>query len=191
MTPQSNIAVNPRPDGSGAESKNVLQHIHLSRIQEGMVGETLRRRLKMTRGSTPAHEALLNIFVAAGHIRVRFDQACAEHDITTAQFNVLRILRGTHPGGYARCDIVGRMLDRAPDVTRLIDRLEARGLVERDRSTEDRRRSVTTITAKGLELLDRMEPNIEALNRHVEERLSPEDRRELSRILELLYESED
>ena len=147
-----------------------------------MVGETLRRRLKMTRGSTPAHEALLNIFVAAGHIRVRFDQACAEHDITTAQFNVLRILRGTHPGGYARCDIVGRMLDRAPDVTRLIDRLEARGLVERDRSTED---------AKGLELLDRMEPNIEALNRHVEERLSPEDRRELSRILELLYESED
>ncbi len=155
------------------------------------MGEVLRRRLKMTRTSGPAHEAVLNLLVAAGHMRQRFDRACEEHGVTTGQYNVLRILRGAHPDGYARCEIAVRMLERSPDVTRLIDRLEERGLVERDRSSEDRRRSVTRITEKGLKLLDRLQPDIDALDRYVEERLPTEDRRELSRILERLYESED
>lgn len=155
------------------------------------MGEILNKRLLLTRVSSPAHEAVLNLLVAAGHIRERFDRVCADHDITTGQYNVLRILRGAEPHGYARCDVAKRMIERAPDVTRLIDRLEARGLVERDRSSEDRRRSVTRITDKGLKLLDRLQPGIEALNRHVEERLPADDRRELSRILERLYESED
>jgi DNA-binding MarR family transcriptional regulator len=155
------------------------------------MGETLNKRLLMSRSSSAAHEAVLNLLVAAGHIRERFDRACGDHDITTAQYNVLRILRGAEPNGFARCEVARRMIERAPDVTRLIDRLELRGLVERDRSAEDRRRSVTRITDKGLKLLERLQPGIDALNKYIEERLPVDDRRELSRLLERLYESED
>ena len=155
------------------------------------MGEVLNKRLKMSRVSSPAHEAVLNLLVAAGHVRERFDRVCVDHGITTGQYNVLRILRGAQPEGYARCDIAQRMIERAPDVTRLIDRLEAHGLVQRDRSNEDRRRSVTRITDAGLKLLERLQPGIDALDRDIEERLPAEDRRELSRILERLYESED
>ncbi len=155
------------------------------------MGDVLRKRLQMTRVAGPAHEAILNLLVAAGHLRERMDRICAAHDVTTGQYNVLRILRGARAGGYARCEIARRMIERAPDVTRLIDRLEAHALVERDRSGEDRRRSITKITDKGLRLLERMQPEIETLERHVERRLPLRDRRALSRILERLYSDEE
>jgi len=155
------------------------------------MGETLRNRLLMAKSRGPGHEAVLNLLVAAGHLRERIDAVCVKYDLTNGQYNVLRILRGARPDGYARCDIARRMIERAPDVTRLIDRLEARGLVERDRSTEDRRRSVTRITVAGLELLERMQPDVEAMDRYIDERLSVREQSELSRILEKMYASED
>ena len=145
----------------------------------------------MSRVAGPAQEAILNLLVAAGHLRERMDHMCETHDLTLGQYNVLRILRGARSEGYARCDIARRMIERAPDVTRLIDRLEAQALVERDRSGEDRRRSVTKITDKGLRLLDRMQPEVEALEQYIEQRLPLRDRRELSRILERLYSDEE
>jgi DNA-binding MarR family transcriptional regulator len=151
----------------------------------------LKKRLRMSRVQGPSHEAVLNLMVATGHLRERMERLCEEHGITTAQYNVLRILRGAPDEGYARCDVTTRMIDRAPDVTRLIDRLEAERLVVRDRSGQDRRRSLTRITKAGLELLERMQPGIEAFDRHIQKRLSPRDRRELSRILEQLYAEED
>jgi DNA-binding MarR family transcriptional regulator len=155
------------------------------------MGEVLKKRLLMSRLAGPAQEAIVNLLVAAGHLRERMDQMCDAHDITTGEYNVLRILRGARSEGYARCEVARRMIDRAPDVTRLIDRLEVQGLVERDRSGEDRRRSVTRITDKGLRLLERMQPEIEAFDRDIERRLTLRDRRELSRILERLYASEE
>jgi len=155
------------------------------------MGETLRKRLLMNRSRGPAHEAVLNLLVAAGQLRERLDTLCAKHDITNGQYNVLRILRGAQPDGYARCDIARRMIERAPDVTRLIDRLEARGFVERDRSNEDRRRSVTRITVAGLELLERMQAEMETIDRTIDRRLSEAEMLELSRLLEKMYASED
>jgi len=154
------------------------------------MGETLRKRLLMARSRGLAHEAVLNLLVAAGHLRERLDGLCAEHDITNGQYNVLRILRG-QPEGYARCDIARRMIERAPDVTRLIDRLEARGFVARDRSTEDRRRSVTRITPAGLELLAQMQAAMENIDRSIDSRLSEAEMTELSRLLEKIYASDD
>src|SRR5262245_52925784 len=110
------------------------------------MGEALRRRLQQARFESPHHEALLNLMVAASYLRSRVEQVCAEHGISEGQYNVLRILRGIHPDGYARCDISGRMVDRAPDVTRLIDRLQKQSLVERARGGADRRQSMTRIT---------------------------------------------
>ncbi|HXG65053.1 MAG TPA: MarR family transcriptional regulator [Blastocatellia bacterium] len=155
------------------------------------MGEALKQRLKQTRFESTLQEALLNLMVAAGHVRDRVERVCEEHGITHGQYNVLRILKGVYPEGHARCDIASRMIERAPDVTRLIDRLEDQGLVERDRSDKDRRLSITRITPKGLDLLEKMRPQIEAVHQYFGERISLSDRRELSRICEGLYSQEE
>jgi DNA-binding MarR family transcriptional regulator len=133
---------------------------------------------------------MLNLMVAAFHVRDEMERACEGHDITEAQYNVLRILRGALPQGHARCEIASRMLSRAPDLTRLIDRLETRGLVERTRSESDRRQSVTRITRRGLRLLDDMQPTIDRIDQAFADRLSARDAKDLSRICEMLYGEE-
>jgi len=151
------------------------------------VGEILKRRLKQARFESPAHEAMLNLLVAAGHVRQMVDEICEAHGITQAQYNALRILRGGHPDGYPRCDVASRLIERAPDVTRLIDRLERHGLAERARSTADRRLSVTRITRAGLELLKRIDPQVADVQRRVTAAVPVRDLRELSRICERIY----
>jgi DNA-binding MarR family transcriptional regulator len=151
------------------------------------VGEALKRRIKQERFESTLQEAILNLMVVAAYVNERFDRVCAEHGITGGQYNVLRILRGAHPDGRSRCDIAERLIERAPDVTRLVDRLERQGLVERVRSDEDRRLSISRVTRAGLALLDRMEPGVRAEYDFIAERISLRDRRELSRICEGIY----
>jgi DNA-binding MarR family transcriptional regulator len=155
------------------------------------VGELLRRRIKQeTPFRDSGSEAFLSLLVAADVLRSRFDRICAEFGITHGQYNVLRILRGAHPTGHPRCEIAARLLERAPDVTRLVDRLAAQGLVERSKSREDRRVSLTRITEKGLALLDEMEPSVAAFNEDFGARVSARDRRELDRICEGIFADE-
>ena len=151
------------------------------------MGEILRKRLQQSRFESPVHEAVLNLIVAASFVRERLSSALAGHELSVAQYNVLRILRGAHPAGYPRHEIGCRLLERAPDVTRLIDRLESRGLVERERSERDRRLSVTRITRKGLDLVERLKPEVDAASRVFTDRLSAREARELSRLCESLY----
>lgn|SRR5512142_380109 len=151
------------------------------------MGEVLRRRLKQRRFENPLQEAIVNVVVAANYIRDRNDRTIARFGITSPQYNVLRILRGVYPDGHARCEIAARMLDRAPDVTRIIDRLEEKGLVERDRSSNDRRHSITKITRAGLRLVDRLDAPIRKVIDEMKDRLSARDCRELSRICEKIY----
>jgi DNA-binding MarR family transcriptional regulator len=151
------------------------------------VGEILAQRIRQSNFESPAHEALLNVLVAAGAIRQLVDEACADQGLTQGQYNVLRILRGAHPAGYPRGEIGVRMLERAPDVTRLIDRLVVRGLAERVRGDEDRRQSVTRITPKGLGVLRRLDRPIKRIARENESRLADPELRELSRLCEALY----
>lgn len=153
------------------------------------MGEILERRLRQASFNSPAHEALLNVLVAAGAIRQMVDAVCAEAGLTQPQFNVLRILRGAHPGGYPRCEISVRMVERAPDVTRLIDRLVAQGLAERVKGDEDRRQSVTRITRAGLDLLRRLDRPIEQVAERISGRLSHAELRELSRLCEAIYDN--
>src|SRR5271167_3966247 len=76
-------------------------------------------------------------------------QVLKTEDLSATQYNVLRILRGA-PGGLACGEIAGRMITRDPDVTRLLDRLEKRGLISRWRETRDRRTVMARITPQGL-----------------------------------------
>lgn len=154
------------------------------------MGEVLRNRLKAGEIKSDIEESLLNILVAAGHLKEQIERICLESGITAAQYNLLRILKGGPPEGYSRREILERMIERAPDCTRLIDRLERQKLVRRTRTSSDRRLSLTSITREGSQLLEQIAPAIESLHAAMAKRISNRDQRKLSRILEILYKSE-
>ncbi len=155
------------------------------------MGEALKRRIKQKADfANPEQEEMLNLMVAADYVHTRLERVCAEFGITRPQYNVLRILRGVHPGGHPRGEISARLVASAPDVTRLVDRLESQGFVERVRVEEDRRLSITRITRKGLRLLDEMQPHIAAEHKRFGQKVSRRDCLELSRICEAIYDEE-
>jgi DNA-binding MarR family transcriptional regulator len=121
-----------------------------------------RMRVHQTQFTSPAAAAWVGLVVAADHVTSATEVVCERHGITGDQYNVLRILRGARPDGLARGEITARLARRAPDTTRMLDRLETRQLVQRIRGTDDARRSVARITSAGLRLLERLDPEIEA-----------------------------
>jgi DNA-binding MarR family transcriptional regulator len=109
-------------------------------------------------------------------------------DLTGPQYNVLRILRGSSPEGLPCGQISERMITRDPDITRLLDRLETRGLINRVRGDQDRRVVVATITPEGLRLLQEIDPVLVAHHRRQFSTLNKTELRELIRLLELVRE---
>jgi DNA-binding MarR family transcriptional regulator len=103
-------------------------------------------------------------------------------DLSSTQYNVLRILRGS-PAGLPCGEIANRMITRDPDVTRLLDRLEKRGLISRCRETEDRRTVMTRITADGLKLVGRLDEPVQTAHRKQLGHLGRERLRELAELL--------
>jgi DNA-binding MarR family transcriptional regulator len=99
---------------------------------------------------TLEEEAYLNVQRTANVLLQEVAELLKEHGLTPTQYNVLRILRGAGEAGLTAGDVGERMVTRDPDVTRLLDRLETRGLAERSRCTEDRRVVWTRITAAGV-----------------------------------------
>ena len=150
--------------------------------------EALQRRLKQSRFTSPQQEALLSLAVAAGAMNDLVDEICERHGLTRSQYNVLRILRGVHPEGHSRCEVACRMVDRAPDITRLVDRLQARGLVRRTRGGSDQRQAIARITSKGLRLLETMQPELEAQTATRLGKLSDKDCNELSRLCAMIFD---
>jgi DNA-binding MarR family transcriptional regulator len=102
---------------------------------------------------SPEHEAYLNLVRTATALMRREAELLKAHDLTPAQFNVLRILRGAAGEGLICREISDRMLAYDPDVTKLLDRLEARGLARRERQAADRRAITARITPAGLRVL--------------------------------------
>lgn len=148
---------------------------------------SLHDRLRQQTFASPYQEVTLNVLVCADYLQRRIEEVCARHGVTSAQYNVLRILRGVHPDGHPRCEIIGRMIQAAPDVTRLIDRLERAGLVERTRSEADRRLSLSVISKTGLQLLKRMQPEIDALDSEMASTLTQAEAKTLSTLCEKIY----
>ena len=148
---------------------------------------SVSRRIKQSKAfESLANQAIIGLQVAAAHWEQRLGEVFARHGLTSDQYNVLRILRGVHPDGHPRYEIADRLIHRAPDVTRLLDRLERQGLVKRVRSNEDRRLSITCITDAGLRLLEEIEPDRVAVQNEIADRLSEADLRELSRLADAL-----
>jgi DNA-binding MarR family transcriptional regulator len=163
----------------------VLQHTIPIVYREAM-GAGLQRRLKMRAIDNPLVEGMLNLLVTGAMLNQRAEAEYARFGLTTSAYNVLRILRGS-PDGLPRGEIAQRMVNPAPDVTRLIDRLVRRGLVRRLRAQRDRRLSLTRITAKGLALVKEAEAANDAQHEALESRLSDAEWRQLSALCERLY----
>ena len=128
-------------------------------------------------------EATVALMRTVDVIRGELERALAPHGITAQQYNVLRILRGSHPEPLPTLEIAERMIERAPGITRLLDRLEAAGLVSRTRCGEDRRIVHCSITRAGLATLAATDDLVRSLDVGRAGRLS---KAELAKLVELL-----
>lgn len=146
----------------------------------------LQQELKQKRPfRTLRQEAQLNIVRTANVLSDQFEQMLKPHGITGTQYNVLRILRGAEPDGLCRNEVSQRLLNRMPDATRLLDRMEEAGFVTRQRSDSDRRLVRTHITKKGRSLVDSLD---EAADVQHEEALGHLSEQQLGTLIELLTE---
>ena len=153
------------------------------------MGNQLKKWLKQTQFESLDQEVALNIFVTSYFLRSKHDEVMGNYGLTMPQYNVLRILKGVYPDGYPRCEIITRMIEPAPDVTRIIDRLLKDKLVERFNSTEDKRLSMTRITDKGIKLLEKSNPEVQALGSYISSTLKNSEKKDLSDLLEKVYGS--
>ncbi|MEJ5263302.1 MAG: MarR family transcriptional regulator [Ignavibacterium sp.] len=151
------------------------------------MGEILKKRLKSKRFESDDLEVILNIFVTSYFLRSKHDEVFQRYGLTMPQYNVLRILKGNYPEGYSRCEIISRMVEPAPDVTRIVDRLVKEKLAERYYSEKDKRLSLTRITEKGIELLNKIKPDIDELNSLISSKLTNTEKKKLSDMLEKIY----
>jgi DNA-binding MarR family transcriptional regulator len=111
-------------------------------------------------------------------------QLLKANGLTGAQYNVLRILRGSEPAGLACNDIGERMISHDPDMTRLLDRMEKRGMITRQRQTDDRRVVKTRITSDGLGILKRLDQPVRDLHKRQFRRLPAPRLKVLAELLE-------
>jgi len=145
---------------------------------------TIREEIRQRKPfRSPQQEAVVALLRTATVVHDYFEKALAPYGLTLQQVNVLRILRGAGPAGLPTLEIGHRMVERTPGVTRLIDRLERKGLVERARSDADRRVVFCRATASGLDLLAQLDDVMDRTDHAAVEALNEA---ELGQMVELL-----
>jgi DNA-binding MarR family transcriptional regulator len=145
-----------------------------ARIDEGKTS----RRI-----GSPEETAFLDLMRTTDMLSRGLAGVLKSEDLSANQYNVLRILRGS-PEGLACGEIAGRMITRDPDVTRLLDRLEKRGLVARCRETKDRRTVMVRITPEGLRVVARLDGPVQTGHRQQLGHLGRERLRALTELLQ-------
>ncbi len=147
--------------------------------------KTLRDELKMSKPfKSVEEEAILSIARTAALLEHAGAEALKPFKLTITQYNVLRILRGAGDPGLCRNEVGQRLVTKVPDVTRLLDRMEAAGLIVRQRGGEDRRYVATRITEKGLKLLDKIDRELPAIHGRQLGHVGQKRLRELIALLE-------
>jgi DNA-binding MarR family transcriptional regulator len=130
-------------------------------------------------------DAVVSILRTANYLRRCFSPVFDQHGITWQQYNVLRILRGTGLAGLPTLDIAERMIEQAPGITRLLDRLEGKKLVRRERPSDNRRQVLCYITKPGLDLLQELDIPVRNREKQALHRLDESEIEELIRLLAL------
>ncbi len=147
----------------------------------------LQKELRQTKPFTSLmEEAILNIMRTAEVLSGEFNELLKQYDLTGSQYNVLRILRGALPEGISCSQISERMLTKDSDITRLLDRLDGRGLIARERDSKDRRVITTRITEDGLRVLKEMDGPVAEHQKQILGHLSE---KQLATLVNLLEEA--
>ena len=133
-----------------------------------------------------AQEALLGLMRTTDLIRRQIAAFVEPHGITLQQYNVLRILRGGGTDGVPTLEVAQRMVEQTPGITRLLDRLEAKGFVKRQRCPQDRRQHLCWITPKSAALLQKLDGPMVQFGEHLMKGLKQEERTTLIRLLDAL-----
>jgi DNA-binding MarR family transcriptional regulator len=135
----------------------------------------------------PEQEAYLNIMRTMSVLDEDVSKLFKSRGLSEATYNALRILRGEQSHGAAAgipCQLIGeRLISRVPDVTRLIDRLEAAGMVKRGRTDQDRRIVLVSITKKGLSLLEQLDAPLMDIHKMQFKHMTAAELAELNRLL--------
>ena len=129
------------------------------------------------------HKAMVNILYTYGWVMERIKHFLAQEDITHQQYNILRILRGSHPKPLSTLQIRERMLDKMSDTSRIVDRLVAKELVQKVTCTKDKRLVDVTITEKGQQLLTKLDAEQDHMD-DIMNSLSDEEAQTLSDLLD-------
>ena len=159
----------------------------MTTIVAGVAGR-VARELKQQRAFTSREqEVLLGVRIAAARMMEPWDKFLkATAELTPNQYNVLRILRGSHPTRLPCGEIAQRMIARDPDITRLVDRLNRRGLVTRARGRRDRRVVEVGISEKGQETLRRLDQHVDRFPKAMLGHLGAKKLDQLNALLEHL-----
>src|SRR4051812_21159044 len=127
-----------------------------------MVGN-IQTEIKQSKPLTPEQEVLLTVQRTVDALERKVSELFKPYGLSGTQYNVLRILRGAGKDGLPCGAIAERMVTRDPDITRLLDRLDKMGLIQRERGQKDRRVVYTTITDSGLKLLKQLDKPVQDL----------------------------
>ncbi len=138
-------------------------YIHLLYIQLIITDMRLEEEIKQKSFQSEYHKLAVNLQFTANWLSALHSMALRPFEISSQQFNVLRILKGQFPNPSSLILIRERMLDKESNASRLIDKLENAGLTKRVQCPNDRRQVEITITEKGSELLEQMNPRVEEL----------------------------
>ncbi len=149
----------------------------------GMTTATPRPARKGRRFDSLEQEAFLSLWRTYDRLRALEDELFARRDLTPQQYNALRLLRAEHPQKIRTLDLAARLVSRAPDITRLLDKLEHRGLIDRDRPAANRRIVRIGITPAGIALLDELQEPIRDCHARQLGHLSASDLRNLINLL--------
>ena len=135
---------------------------------------------------TPAQEAVVSLLRTTDEVSRRLTAVVEPQGLTLQQYNVLRILRGGGPEGVPTLEVAARMIEQTPGITRLLDRLEEKGLVRRERCEHDRRQHLCWITPRALATLDRLDAPMLAAADAAMMPLGRQDRATLIRLLDAI-----
>jgi DNA-binding MarR family transcriptional regulator len=147
--------------------------------------KTLREEIRQSKPfESSAQEAILALYRTTDQLQRRFSKLVEAHGISLQQYNVLRILRGAGTQGTPTLEIADRMIQQTPGITRLLDKLDKKRLVRRERCPEDRRQVLCSITRDGLELLAELDQPIRKIGLRGMEPLTIAEQRALITMLE-------
>ncbi len=142
-------------------------------------------QIKVNRFKNEWHKATVNILFTNNWLTNELESRANRKDITLQQFNVLRILRGKYPYAVSNSMVKSRMINNTPDISRLVDRMVLKGLVNRTKNDIDKRSVDLVITEKGMQLLNDLEEDM-MLGDILYKNISEEEVLQLSELLDKL-----